>query len=125
MNDVDGLGQCRSTADHCASTSTSFIVHGPLTVTFKTADDYNVGLEGGSVMVVVQRNEVSRNRLLQILAIILSAVVLAGIATNFSQSSEPVQALLVLLGALAVVAIVISFIHLFAHPKRSQAILFQ
>ena len=75
-------------------------------------------------MVVVQRNEVSRNRLLQILAIILSAVVLGGIVTNFSQSSEPVEALLVLLGALAVLTIVISIIHLFAHPKRSQVLIF-
>jgi hypothetical protein len=76
-------------------------------------------------MVVVQRNEVSRNRVLQILAIILSAVVIAGIAVNFSQTSQPVQALLVVLGALAVLAIVLSLIQLFAHPKRSQVLLFQ
>jgi len=41
-------------------------------------------------MVVVQRNEVSRNRLLYILTIILSAVVLSAVAVNFSRSSEAV-----------------------------------
>jgi hypothetical protein len=75
-------------------------------------------------MVVVQRNEVSRSRVLHILTIILSAGVLAGIIFNFSQSSEVVQALCVLLGAIAVVAVVLSLIQLFAHPKRSQVLLF-
>jgi len=76
-------------------------------------------------MVVLQRNEVSRNRLLYILTIILSAVVLAGIIANFSQRSEPAQAFSVLLGAIAVVAVVLSLIQLLAHPKRSQVLLFQ
>ena len=76
-------------------------------------------------MVVVQRNEVSRNRVLQVLAIILSVVVLTGIGLNFSERSEPTEAILVLLGAMAVLAIVLSLIQLFAHPKRSQVLLFQ
>jgi len=75
-------------------------------------------------MVVVQRNEVSRNRFLQVLAIILSAVVLTGIILNFSQSSQALQAIFVFLGAMAVIAIVLSLIQLFAHPKRSQVLLF-
>jgi len=75
-------------------------------------------------MVVVQRNEVSRNRLLYILTIILSAVVFAGIIVNFSQSSALVQALSVLLVAIAVLAVVLSLIQLLGHLKRSQVLLF-
>ena len=76
-------------------------------------------------MVVVQRNEVSRNRVLYVLTIILSVVVLSGTVVNFSQSSEPLQVLRVMLGAIAVLATVLSLIQLFAHPRRSQVILFQ
>jgi len=76
-------------------------------------------------MVIVQRNEVSRNRVLHILSLVLAAVVFYSIAANFSQSSEPVQALYVLLAAVGVVAVVLSLIQLFAHPKRSQVLLFQ
>src|SRR5436309_14516663 len=76
-------------------------------------------------MVVVQRNEVSRNRVLYILTVILSGVVLSGVGVTFSQTSEPVQVLLVLLGAIPVVAVVLSLIQLFAHPKRSQVLLLQ
>ena len=76
-------------------------------------------------MVVVQRNEVSRNRVVYILTIILSVIVLSGIAAKFSQSSQPVQVLCVVLGAIALLAIALSLIQLFAHPKRSQVLLFQ
>ena len=76
-------------------------------------------------MVVVQRNEVSRNRVVYILTIILSVIVLSGIAAEFSQSSQPVQVLCVVLGAIALLAIALSLIQLFAHPKRSQVLLFQ
>jgi len=76
-------------------------------------------------MVVVQRNEVSRNRVLHILSLVFAAVVFYSIAANFSQSSQPVRALFVLLAAVAVVAVVLSLIQLFAHPKRSQVLLFQ
>src|SRR5207237_8845851 len=75
-------------------------------------------------MVVLQRNEVSRNRLLYILTVILSAVVLAGIVVNFSQSSDAVKGFSLLLGAIAALAVVLSLIQLFAHPRRSQVLLF-
>jgi hypothetical protein len=75
-------------------------------------------------MVVVQRNEVSRNKVIYILAIVLSAVVLAAGLMNFSRASEVGQALYVLLGVIALLAIVLSLIQLFAHPKRSQVLLF-
>ena len=56
-------------------------------------------------MVVLQRNEVSRNRLLYILTIILSAVILAGAAIRFSGASEAMHVLFVLLGGVALRAI--------------------
>jgi hypothetical protein len=83
-----------------------------------------LGFEGGYRMVVVQRNEVSRNKVLYILTIILSAVVLFDAFMNFSQSSQPGQFAYVLLGSAGVLAIVLSVIQLFAHPKRSQVLLF-
>ena len=76
-------------------------------------------------MVVVQRNEVSRNRVLYLLTIVLSTVVLAGIAFNFSGRTGVLQALLVALGAAAVLALVLSAVQLWAHPRRSQVLLFQ
>src|SRR5262249_48913946 len=76
-------------------------------------------------MVVVQRNEVTRNKLIHILAIVLSAVVVADSLMNFSQASQIGQALYVLLGLIALLVLVLSFIQLFAHPKRSQVLLIQ
>src|SRR6266850_7746570 len=76
-------------------------------------------------MVVVQRNEVNRNRILHCLTIILSAVVLAGIGFTFSGQPEVLRVILLAIGAAAVFGIVLSIIQLWAHPKRSQVILFQ
>ncbi len=76
-------------------------------------------------MVVLQRNEVSRNRVLCFLTIILSAVMLAGAAIRFSGASEAMHVLFVLLGGVAVVAAGLSFLQLYGHPKRSQVLLFQ
>jgi hypothetical protein len=76
-------------------------------------------------MVVVQRNEVSRNKVIYFLAIVLSAVVLADGLMNFSQASQVGQAIYVLLGLTALLAIVLSIIQLFAHPKRAQVLLIQ
>ena len=76
-------------------------------------------------MVVLQRNEVSRNRVLFYLTIILSAVTLTGIALNFSAASQGMRALLLLVGAVAVFAIVLSSLQLYTQPRRSQVLLFQ
>jgi hypothetical protein len=75
-------------------------------------------------MVVVQRNEVSRNKIIYILTLVLSAVVFAGALMNFSQASEVGQAFYLLLGIVALLASLLSLIQLFAHPKRSQVLLF-
>src|SRR5688572_1962864 len=76
-------------------------------------------------MVVVQRNEVSRARILCLLTIVLSAVVLVGIGSTFSGQSEIVKVVLIALGAGALVAVIFAIIAIWAHPKRSQVILFQ
>ena len=74
-------------------------------------------------MVVVQRNEVSRSKVIYILATVLSAVVLAEAFMNFSLSSQIGQLIYVLLALAAILAVVLSLIQLFAHPKRSQVLL--
>jgi len=76
-------------------------------------------------MVVLQRNEVSRTRILFFLTIILSAVVLGGIGINFSGASDAARLLLVVLGAVAIAAIVLCLVQLYAYPKRSQVLLIQ
>ena len=76
-------------------------------------------------MVVLQRNEVSRNRLIFCLTIILSAPVLAVIGMNFSGTSDLARVFFVLLAAVAVIAIGLSLLQLYVHPKRSQVLLFQ
>jgi hypothetical protein len=69
-------------------------------------------------MVVVQRNEVTRNRILSFLAIFLSVAVLV---ISFRLSAPA----LLLLATVAVAAIMLSLLQLYAHPKRSQVLLFQ
>jgi hypothetical protein len=76
-------------------------------------------------MIVVQRNEVSRTRLLSFLAIFVSAVALAGIVSLFPGQSETLQVILIAIGAAAVLAIVLAILQVWAHPRRSQVILFQ
>jgi hypothetical protein len=76
-------------------------------------------------MVIVQRNEASRNRLIFLLTIVLSVISLIAIVLNFSEASQLGQLGLVVRGAAAVVALALSFLQLYVHPKRSQVILFQ
>src|SRR5881296_3156229 len=75
-------------------------------------------------MVILQRNEVNRNRVLHLLTLLLSGVVITGIAVSYSTQTEPVQVLLVLLGALAAAGIVLALVQLYAYPRRSQVLLF-
>ena len=76
-------------------------------------------------MVVVQRNEVSRTRMLAWLTILLSAAVLGGIADVYSSESDTIRFALVLLSAAALIAVILSILQLYSHPKRSQVLLFQ
>jgi hypothetical protein len=76
-------------------------------------------------MVILQRNEVSRIRLVLFLSVILSVAAMAAAILNFSQASQPVQIGLVLLSVIAALALVVSLLQLYTHPKRSKVILFQ
>jgi len=75
-------------------------------------------------MVIVQRNEISRARFLCFLTVVLSIIVLLGISFRFSGQSPATRITLLLLGVAALVGIVLSMIQLYAHPQRSQVILF-
>ena len=74
-------------------------------------------------MVIQQRTEISRNRILYILTIILSLAVLIGVVANYSTASELMKAMLVLLGIVALAAAAIALIQLFAYPRRSHALI--
>jgi hypothetical protein len=76
-------------------------------------------------MVILQRNEVSRNRLVFFLTIVLCVISLIAIFVNFSEASQPAQIGLVVLGVLALAALALSALQLYVHPKRSQVLLFQ
>lgn len=76
-------------------------------------------------MVVVQRNEVKRSRTIFFLALTLSALTFVVIAMNFSGASDGVRLFLVLVGAVAGAAVVLSVLQLYSYPKRSQVLLFQ
>jgi len=76
-------------------------------------------------MVVLQRNEVSRQRILFFLTVILSALVLSGVGASFAAASDSIRLVLVLIGGIALVALVLSLLQLYGHPKRSQVLLFQ
>ena len=76
-------------------------------------------------MVVVQRNEVSRTRILAWLTILLSAAALGGIVGVYSSESDAIRLALLLLSAAAVIEVILSILQLYSHPKRSQVLLFQ
>src|SRR5262249_19524167 len=86
---------------------------------------YNAAPERRADMVVLQRNEVSRSRLIFFLTISLSVLTLVGVGVSFSGTSDASRVLLVLLGALAAAAMLLCLIQLYAHPKRSQVLVFQ
>jgi hypothetical protein len=76
-------------------------------------------------MLVMQRNEVRRHRVVCFLTIVLAAVTLTASIRNFAQVSQLWQiALIVLIGA-SVVAIVLALLQIYAYPRRSQVLLFQ
>ena len=76
-------------------------------------------------MVVVQRNEVSRNRLLSLLTVVFSISALIAVFFYFSQASQLGQLALAVLGTAAALALILSAVQLYTHPKRSQVLIFQ
>jgi hypothetical protein len=76
-------------------------------------------------MVVLQRNEVSRNRVVFFLTITLSAMALVGLTVNFQAAAGFTRTLWLLAGAVALVALALSALQLYGYPRRSQVLLFQ
>jgi len=76
-------------------------------------------------MVIFQRNELSRNRLLYILAIVLAVSTLVTVLTEYGRSSQTAQAAYILLGIAAVGVLALSVIQLYSIPKRSHALIIQ
>ena len=64
-------------------------------------------------MVIFQRNELSRNRLLYILAIVLAVSSLVTVLTEYGRSSQTAQAAYILLGIAAVGVLVLGHSTLF------------
>lgn len=75
-------------------------------------------------MVVQQRNEVKRNHIVSVLAVVLAAAVLAGVILAYPERSGAVQFALVLLATGAAAAIVLAGIQFLTSPKRTQALIF-
>ena len=76
-------------------------------------------------MVIQQRTDVTRNRILYFLSLILAFAVLAGVIWQYSGANSTVQGGLLLLGLAAVTAIVLTSIQIYSLPKRSHALLIQ
>jgi hypothetical protein len=76
-------------------------------------------------MVIQQRTDVTRNRILYFLSLILAVAVLAGVIWQYSGATQPVQAGLLLLGLAAVAAFVLTLIQFYSLPKRSHALIIQ
>ena len=76
-------------------------------------------------MIVLPRNEVTRMRISSIFSVILGLAVLIGVIRTPSDSSELVRAGLLLIGAIAVAALVLALFHLFTRRRTSRAILFR
>ena len=76
-------------------------------------------------MVIHQRTEVGRNRILYVLSLILAIAVLIGIAAQYSAAGQAKQLALLFLGVAALIAIVVSVMQIYCLPKRSHALLIQ
>lgn len=74
-------------------------------------------------MVVQQRTELGRIRLLYFLTIILATTALVSVVSLFSQATEAVRLGLLVLGAVALLALFLSLLLAYSHPKRSHVLL--
>jgi hypothetical protein len=74
-------------------------------------------------MVVLQRTELGRTKLVYFLTIILAMAAIIAAAAPYSRVSETARAALIVLGLVGALALVLSLLHLYAFPKRSHALL--
>jgi hypothetical protein len=76
-------------------------------------------------MVVLQRTELGRMRLLFLLTIILSTAALVASLSLYSQAGENLRLVLILLGAVGLLALALALLQLYVYPRRSHALLVQ
>ena len=76
-------------------------------------------------MVIQQRNELGRNRLLYFLSLVLAIVAWIGIVARYTGAGPAQQLLLILIGIIAAGSIGLVVVQLYAFPKRSHALLIQ
>jgi hypothetical protein len=76
-------------------------------------------------MVVQQRTELGRIRLLYFLTLILATVAVVSAIILYSRVADTLRIGLVLIGVIGFVALALALLQLFAHPKRSHAVLIQ
>jgi hypothetical protein len=74
-------------------------------------------------MVVLQRTELGRIRLLYFFTLILAASALVTSIALYSDASQNMRIGLLALGAVGLLALVLALLQLFVHPKRSHALL--
>jgi hypothetical protein len=77
----------------------------------------------GGFMVVQTRTDVRRNRLLYILTIILSIAVLITAILQYSESSDSMRAVFLVLSMAGLLSIILSVFQLYGLPRRSSVIL--
>jgi hypothetical protein len=74
-------------------------------------------------MVVQQRTELGRIRILYLLTLILAASALVTSIALYPEAGETLRAGLLLMGVIALVALVLALLQLWSHPRRSHALL--
>jgi hypothetical protein len=76
-------------------------------------------------MVVLQRTELGRMRLLFLLTIVLSTTAIVASVTLYSQAGDNMRLALAVLGAVGLLALALALLQIFVFPKRSHALLVQ
>jgi hypothetical protein len=76
-------------------------------------------------MVIQQRTDLRRNRILYFLSLVLAAAILTGIVLQWEHVTQPMQIVLFILGLAAIGTIALALVQLYSYPKRSHAILIQ
>lgn len=76
-------------------------------------------------MVVLQRTELGRMRLLFLLTIILSTAALVASLSLYSQAGENLRLVLIVLGGVGLLALALALLQLYVYPRRSHALLVQ
>jgi hypothetical protein len=76
-------------------------------------------------MVVLQRTELGRMRLLFLLTVILATVALVATVMLYSQAGENMRLALIGLGVVGLLALALALLQLYVFPRRSHALLVQ